>query len=88
MVYFLVIIFHMIVGIDKFTPFFTDRDNEMSKWGGGNNERYQEKVNKINIKQNVMKYTPNPYIVSYWESHPICNCSVSKTALTNGDCLI
>jgi hypothetical protein len=40
----------MIVGIDNFTPFFTDRDNEMSKWGGDNNERYQEKVYKMNIK--------------------------------------
>jgi hypothetical protein len=40
----------MIVGIDKFTPFFTDWDNEMSKWGGGNNARYPEKVNKMNIK--------------------------------------
>jgi hypothetical protein len=72
----------MIVGIDNFTPFFTDLDNEMSKWGGANNERYQEKVNKMNIKQNVMKYAPNPYIVSYWESYPICNCS-TDTKVTN-----
>jgi hypothetical protein len=72
------IIFHMIVGIAKFMPFSTDRDNEMSKWGGGNNERYQEKVNKMNIKQNVMKYAPIPYIVSYRESHPICNCWLDK----------
>jgi hypothetical protein len=40
----------MIVGIAKFTPFFTDRDNEMSKWGESNNARCQEKVNKMNIK--------------------------------------
>jgi uncharacterized DUF497 family protein len=32
------IIFHMRVGMNKFMPFFTDRDNEMSKWGGGNRE--------------------------------------------------
>jgi hypothetical protein len=62
------------MGIAKFPPFFTDRDNEMSKWGGDNNERYQEKVNKSNIKQNVMKYASIPNIVSYRESHPICNC--------------
>jgi hypothetical protein len=64
----------MIVGIDKFKPFFTDQDNEMSKWGGGNNERNPEKVNKISIKQNVIKYAPIPYIVCNRESHPISNC--------------
>jgi hypothetical protein len=50
----------MIVGIDKFTLFFTDRDNEMSKWGGDNNERYREKVNKMNIKQNVESPPKSP----------------------------
>jgi hypothetical protein len=36
---------------------------------------------KMNIKLNVMKYAPIPYIVSYRESHPICNCWANERYL-------